>query len=98
PCVSPLLPYTTLFRSTGAVRFPRFTPPSGIGLEFVTGGMSHDQNERRLPPFRLHETHTDAKEVSNDEASAPAVGGPGNGNDPGIDRKSTRLNSSHVKI
>src|SRR5690606_41483776 len=90
PLNPPLLPYTTLFRSFGAV-------PVQDGLHLV------------LPPVlrRLHlcrqmvraQLPLDAERAFGVRAGDRAAQHPlGGGDEPQRDRKSTRLNSSHVKI
>src|SRR5436309_9921211 len=76
PTSSTLFPYTTLFRSGGALlrRGERFPPgPPRRSMHAWVGGDAGVQ--RHSTPFRPHWTGL-----------------------KGSDRKSTRLNSSHVKI
>src|SRR2546426_10589508 len=94
PPRSTLFPYTTLFRSVGGLGGRR--PPSGggesppsAGLCQGPGPVGQDRSARcpGLGPVR--------------RAGAPgpaAVAGPGDAGVERIDRKSTRLNSSHLVI
>src|SRR5207302_11410911 len=70
PPASTLFPYTTLFRSCGAIRQSRIRRCHHIGDEPLVAGAILARDHRRL-------------------------GNPGMAQQ---DRKSTRLNSSHVKI
>src|SRR5207249_11039029 len=92
PPIPTLFPYTTLFRSRGDVRRPRGDgpghgrPPSvGTGALHRRGG-HHERGLREGGPGhrRVQGTHRRA----DGEA----------GHLPEADRKSTRLNSSHVSI
>src|SRR5690606_41438694 len=86
PPTSPVLPYTTLFRSFAdrgrmvAQRFEYFGDGHLIGMEAVFG------------PVVQRTMDADPVRVAPREQASP--GGGANG----LDRKSTRLNSSHVKI
>src|SRR5690606_42118325 len=93
PPRSPLFPYTTLFRSLppspGAPADPYAPPPGGTMPEQPTSPTQPTSPPPATPPVETPSESGDA------EPHAPDV-------DPGApaeqDRKSTRLNSSHVKI
>src|SRR5437868_10939872 len=80
---SPLFPYTTLFRSLA--EFHRFVEDGG-----VRGDRLHDFDQ-------LHQWHG-IEEVQSDEALGTFRRGSQLGHTYRGDRKSTRLNSSHVSI
>src|SRR5690606_41530309 len=88
PPISTLFPYTTLFRSRAA-QAPHFA--------HVLGGLLIGDQQRRLPD---PDQFPIATEVGGDhdlrviDLPAPLGADPATGRD----RKSTRLNSSHVKI
>src|SRR5690606_41493534 len=85
------LPYTTLFRSDGLVGYTlRAYRPAGQ----ITPTEAPEEDED--DPFAAAEGDTAAEDVD-DAGGRGAPGVPGTGQ-PWVDRKSTRLNSSHVKI
>src|SRR5690606_40726229 len=86
PPTSPLFPYTTLFRSPIAEsNFP-----------------TRDENTQITPVKRLRITTTAAPVYFDNMGSGNAIDSRfadnASGGEISIDRKSTRLNSSHVKI
>src|SRR5690606_40191227 len=94
--VSPLSPYTTLFRSH-VVHRPRRRPRHVLARRFIDRAMA---GAGKLPPGRIprhRAPQVRALPVESDKAFGKArqielaVAKP-------RDRKSTRLNSSHVKI
>src|SRR5690606_42099209 len=97
PPPTPLFPYTTLFRSKGH----RFLPPTRVILKI------RERSERIIQdPFRS----VDARTGGSERGTAPPPRPPATITEwvpdsvaslrsaPLPDRKSTRLNSSHVKI
>src|SRR5690606_41418334 len=97
PSSSPLFPYTTLFRSTelicdgdrvvGAVVVRDGTPVrvrARRGVLLAAGGFERNADMRARYGVPGDATDT--------------MGAPGNTGAAHLDRKSTRLNSSHVKI
>src|SRR5690606_41839757 len=84
PC-SPLFPYTTLFRSLG--------PDAGEAAELVDQVLDrtfvHPATLRRSGPVVV---------LLVDDRPAEEPRHEGRADEAGVDRKSTRLNSSHVKI
>src|SRR5690606_39725460 len=93
---STLFPYTTLFRSAGT---------ASSSLRSAAGDPQADQELQRPYPDPLRGTHAAGPgrppvaggihpDLPQDHALSPAAGLQG----PNGDRKSTRLNSSHVKI
>src|SRR5690606_40462650 len=82
PRRSPLFPYTTLFRSVG----DEHREVAGLG-DAADGGIATEHVDlERVPGGRAHD-HRDGSELGRVHLlDAPR------------DRKSTRLNSSHVKI
>src|SRR5207253_9086021 len=87
-----LFPYTTLFRSDAAA--------AGAVSRALHRHIVLDEDRRARVGVALGrhlEVHHVARVVLHDEEhTSPAVGGFGGGGD--LDRKSTRLNSSHVAI
>src|SRR5699024_12777295 len=81
----PLFPYTTLFRSR---QYAVYQEPARPGHVSVSGREDHDVNN-------AGEEHGDAKEQG--DAGERQAGGRQT-EDSRQDRKSTRLNSSHVSI
>src|SRR5690606_41935244 len=89
PPPSTLFPYTTLFRSHGRAGEQRFVAPAGGGPEARRQGLVAGQGiHRRRQLRRIAGGHHQAR-----LPVAVDIGGAG-----AEDRKSTRLNSSHVKI
>src|SRR5690606_42143350 len=90
PSLTPF-PYTTLFRSGGE-------RPARPAVERRTGIASRERrfSDRRSPPFR----HRDSRVRTAASVARSRRGHPQNGGElrEKPDRKSTRLNSSHVKI
>src|SRR5699024_12651448 len=95
PPISPLLPYTTLFRSLAhffglAAVFHRLGKGTGRAAVcpaakrelFHHTGLADDECENKIP----------------DKEGHAAVLGNQHRETPNVDRKSTRLNSSHVSI
>src|SRR5690606_39350390 len=97
PPISSFLPYTTLFRSFRAVVFVEEDDerPALLGDRIDEGG------RQRLHWHLLAQTGDAAEGIEGDVADAgnggSHVGDEGRGFRL-VDRKSTRLNSSHVKI
>src|SRR5690349_23055271 len=87
PPSSTLFPYTTLFRSTGALE------------ESSVVGQSDYVNVSQVPSVRVLPLGTDnfGRDVLTELVAATAVS-LRIGFVSGLDRKSTRLNSSHVEI
>src|SRR5690606_42151509 len=92
PSIATLFPYATLFRSGGCAA--SCGAHGGGGGPGASGGCGRGRGDRGAGARRRH-----------DDASAGrgGVGGAGRSGaaddrGPGGDRKSTRLNSSHVKI
>src|SRR5699024_12504279 len=81
---SPLFPYTTLFRS---YRRPVAAGPSGLGGAVHAVGPRRPQEKRTLNPL-IGSLCSAPLSVTAQSAVPP----------PPRDRKSTRLNSSHVSI
>src|SRR3712207_8000562 len=84
PPRSTLFPYTTLFRSDRYGMEPKFYACSGAVTRNVTSVFQNDQ-----PPQITREGVDDTADLV-----TITIGG----NDAGLDRKSTRLNSSHANI
>src|SRR3712207_7558752 len=91
PPRSTLFPYTTLFRSDGEGSVVAWSSAGGIGFK----------GSRKGTPFAA----TQAAIAAGNAAKAfgmrsveVRVKGPGAGRESAIDRKSTRLNSSHANI
>src|SRR5690606_40312416 len=97
PARSPLFPYTTLFRSRVGAYQPR--RPRFDGLRPLAHVAHNKHRLAQRGSFLL-----DAPRVSHDQTGAPHQLHEGqviegfDEMDVGEDRKSTRLNSSHVKI
>src|SRR5690606_41546127 len=89
PPTSAPFPSTPLFRSGGGDRGPR--PPGAHALTAATGPQARARGRLRALGQVLLVAAL-ALQVAG--LYAPTVPGP----DTGLDRKSTRLNSSHVKI
>src|SRR5690606_40016906 len=95
PPRSPLLPYTTLFRS-GLTTITGSAPPSGSLVQRAENGFG--QGKVLASPFGMALAAATVREgrtpvpslMDGDKVKATGLGKP--------DRKSTRLNSSHVKI
>src|SRR5690606_42129295 len=90
PLSSPLFPYTTLFRS------PRETGvgdrlPGDVDVERAARGVLDDAAAGELHPV-VEALGEDADRAGDDGERGDAEP------QPPVDRKSTRLNSSHVKI
>src|SRR5690606_41910182 len=93
PPSSTLFPYTTLFRSErgrhlGAGPVGRAVPQAVVRLRAEVGE-EHGLEEVDLGPRRRDGQRRDAGGLERVEVRHPGVE---------VDRKSTRLNSSHVKI
>src|SRR5690606_42053998 len=86
PPTSTLFPYTTLFRSS---RFTRVVDSQWLP---TNGCSSNSDTWLRLPSFAVERSATGAREIADSQDRK--------GSHSGLtrDRKSTRLNSSHVKI
>src|SRR5690606_42073130 len=97
PC-SPLFPYTTLFRSTEFSRSVQGLHVSGIeriinaGWDQVRQPPTDDPEKSYVTAITYYEDRL--VQIIDVERVLDLVIGPA----PGVDRKSTRLNSSHVKI
>src|SRR5690625_6185893 len=97
PPISPLFPYTTLFRSPHA---PRLVGPAAASEDPVVGVTARVE----VVPAPLPDIAEQVREPEGIGAFPPdgldpvdfVPGGPGDVTQP--DRKSTRLNSSHVAI
>src|SRR5699024_12113542 len=88
PPTSTLFPYTTLFRSQGRRFFLEGDPAGGQGGQAHhadADGHAHHSQERVDP------------QMEGGQVEHGGVGPPDDGGQ-GVDRKSTRLNSSHVSI
>src|SRR5207253_9996392 len=98
PPTSTLFPYTTLFRSRLREDARRRGPDVEHADECVTRAQRHpDQRAHALAQERTHDL--DVGEVVEDQAARALRDGPGHaGAQRNADRKSTRLNSSHVAI
>src|SRR5207249_8376160 len=98
PAVSPLFPYTTLFRS----RRPALrTAPAGRGARSPRGDTREPVHARlRDPCHPCQRTTTGVPDAGGGDSRSgnAAPHGAAVGNTGGRDRKSTRLNSSHVSI
>src|SRR5205085_6520892 len=90
PSLPPLFPYTTLFRSLRS----RFGPGVDPVLTVLAAGRAADLMPLGIVAGIVYATPADnvAAAVRFDERIGAA------GLDPGSDRKSTRLNSSHSQI
>src|SRR5690606_41274363 len=96
PAASPLLPYTTLFRSFGADQLLRLLQVPALSVdehghhhgEDPASGQAAERQQRAAGELRLRRQQGGGQH------------GTGQGQQQGgeQDRKSTRLNSSHVKI
>src|SRR5207253_9167218 len=88
---STLFPYTTLFRSQAVIRVDGQT-----GAIVVCAGLPDEEVQQRQPPLdQLHEASRGAEADVLIESREAGIG------DQALelgDRKSTRLNSSHVAI
>src|SRR3712207_9172198 len=94
PPRSTLFPYTTLFRSTVELADDR----GGLGVGILPAGAVQEREEQLDGQVRLGERRP---EVVRDPAAVEGAGRQAVGQDvldPGEDRKSTRLNSSHANI
>src|SRR5699024_12265685 len=89
---STLLPYTTLFRSLRLQRRTR----RPVVLRHLRSGTRRGKNHGLLPghPQRPHHS----RPVGSSDSLPYSLKAPGDHGHPGPDRKSTRLNSSHVSI
>src|SRR5205814_4819338 len=85
PPPSPLFPYTTLFRSAG-VRPGMKKRNLSFSLQLRTLDAEPERNAPRLSPA------AEENEAADVLLAEPAE------SDPNLDRKSTRLNSSHLGI
>src|SRR5699024_12528381 len=83
------LPYTTLFRSQDQGRVPARTPGGGAGADLRRDSVSGTGDADCPGAGRLHARR---------RRSAAAGHGQEKARGNGQDRKSTRLNSSHVSI
>src|SRR5690606_41720391 len=85
PPSSPLFPYTTLFRSTPPVLVRRSAPPLRLGTagSSIAGSAAFHSQPGSSPKVRRK-----ARAWAAHQSHLPGA----------RDRKSTRLNSSHVKI
>src|SRR3712207_9077118 len=94
PPRSTLFPYTTLFRSERLAAFYAERAHGGVGL-IVTGGISPNDRGR---PVRGGAKMTTEEEAKQHRRVTQAVHAEGGKIAMQIDRKSTRLNSSHANI
>src|SRR5690606_40366727 len=91
PPISPLFPYTTLFRSEINFHHAEHTHPALPPTSGISGGTFElSENHDPAPDvwYRIYLTATDSEGQSTTVYREVFP----------IDRKSTRLNSSHVKI
>src|SRR2546430_11650354 len=93
PPRSTLFPYTTLFRSTAGVLTERDVSIRQCDLDWRKLGRA----EIPLPEQQVHWHGSDRGEKASFGIHPGVVNGCGN-DDAGLDRKSTRLNSSHSQI
>src|SRR5690606_41994811 len=89
-----LLPHTTLFRSEARVVLGAARSQHDGGLH----GVVLEQARLDLPELDAVATHLDLVIGATNELEAPAAAMPDQVTRAIRDRKSTRLNSSHVKI
>src|SRR5690606_41878522 len=89
PSTSTLFPYTTLFRSDVASGEEAAPPGEDVGVGVPHEGTSAHRRAGVQPPVRQGQRPTELPRA--DAHRSPRDQGD-------VDRKSTRLNSSHVKI
>src|SRR5690606_40092120 len=92
PRCPPLFPYTTLFRSTSPTQ-----PDTRGGMGDPVRRRATDQDVLEAPPDMVAGEQRSRAELARDHRRGRRSGERG-GPRRGRDRKSTRLNSSHVKI
>src|SRR5690606_39520854 len=91
----PLLPYTTLFRSIGAQALEQGAAPVFERQAQVGGGQLGQQAvQQRFRAEDGNQVTVELRTAAGVAIQRDLVGQPG----ATLDRKSTRLNSSHVKI
>src|SRR5690606_40462250 len=96
PPAAPLFPYTTLFRSQTGLQWYEIHPTNGAGSWFVPDDFGVHRASPLLGGYRsqadfLHQIHSAYRAVTGSVVGFIPLAMHG-------DRKSTRLNSSHVKI
>src|SRR5205085_10073743 len=97
PPTSPLFPYTTLFRSIiagGANLLSSSLPPSCLSSAIDPLPSSNHMQLGRSPDI-TDTAHVFPRQLQPAERAMPVTDRP---NSPEVDRKSTRLNSSHSQI
>src|SRR5256885_9696822 len=91
PPRSTLFPYTTLFRSGDVEHVQQMVATQHVGPPAL------DCDRQRIP-LRLERAHQGGRAVVGDVDNADTPEPDQTGSLPPIDRKSTRLNSSHLVI
>src|SRR5207249_8861861 len=95
PPLPPLLPYTTLFRSQPSCPGRRFAPGRGVRRQGADGGVFREGGAPRGTGAEIH--HRLRARVAGSAGQHRTTGSP-HLSGALRDRKSTRLNSSHVSI
>src|SRR5690606_41551490 len=95
---SPLLPYTTLFRSsfTASEKEQKITPCAPSSFLKVVATLTESNTASTATPARRARSCSGTPSFSKVRSSSGSTSSRLLG--PSLDRKSTRLNSSHVKI